>query len=69
MSAMKAPQAAPAPVPQRPNPSPLIKNGMARMAEGGSVKPVARGIIKERVTVTPTLRQMQYELMQAKKVK
>jgi hypothetical protein len=36
MSAMKAPQVAP--VAAKPNPSPLIKNGMARMAEGGKVE-------------------------------
>jgi hypothetical protein len=76
MSAMKAPQAAPpqaappqaaAPVVAKPNPSPLIKNGMARMAEGGSAKPVVRGIIKEQVTVIPNLDAMKLALMKAKR--
>ena len=35
-------------------------------AEGGSIKPVVRGIIKERVTVSPDKDVMQYELMGVK---
>lgn len=71
MAAMKAPQAAAVapPVVGKPNPSPLIKNGMARMAKGGSAKPVVRGIIKEQVTVTPNLDEMRYALLAAKKAK
>jgi hypothetical protein len=75
MSAMKAPVPAPmAPAPAQmakpvapPNPSPLIKNGMARMAKGGSAKPVVRGIIKEQVTVIPDLAAMKRALMKAKR--
>jgi hypothetical protein len=74
MAAMKAPVPAPAaqppavaPVVGRPNPSPLIKNGMARMAKGGSAKPVVRGIIKEQVTVIPDLAAMKRALMKAKR--
>ena len=36
-------------------------------AKGGAVKPVVHGIIKERVTVSPNLDAMQYELMSAKR--
>ena len=36
-------------------------------AKGGAVKPVAHGIIKERVTVAPNMDAMQYELMSAKR--
>ncbi len=35
-------------------------------AKGGSVKPTVRGIIKERVTVSPNMDAMQYELLSAK---
>ena len=35
-------------------------------AKGGAAKPVVHGIIKERVTVSPNLDAMQYELMSAK---
>ena len=53
----------------------VLKNGMPLYAKGGEVKkdvsretikPVAHGIIKERVTVSPNLDAMQYELMSAK---
>ena len=58
----------------------VLKNGIPMYAEGGEVddkakggvvsretiKPVAHGIIKERVTVSPNLDAMQYELLSAK---
>lgn len=52
----------------------VLKNGMPLYAKGGStgvsretIKPVAHGIIKERVTVAPNMDAMQYELMSAKR--
>lgn len=52
----------------------VLKHGMPLYAKGGSIgvsretiKPVAHGIIKERVTVAPNMDAMQYELMSAKR--
>ena len=47
------------------------KNGIPMYADGGvvsreTIKPVTHGIIKERVTVSPDLDAMQYELLSAK---
>ncbi|CAB4240910.1 hypothetical protein UFOVP56_32 [uncultured Caudovirales phage] len=51
----------------------LLKHGMPLYADGGEVsretiKPVAHGIIKERVTVAPDMDAMKYELMSAKRI-
>ena len=50
----------------------VLKHGMPLYAKGGAVsretvKPIAHGIIKERVTVSPNMDEMQYELMSAKR--
>jgi hypothetical protein len=49
----------------------VLKHGMPLYNKGGAVsretiKPIAHGIIKERVTVSPNADAMQYELMSAK---
>ncbi len=52
----------------------VLKHGIPMYAKGGkakvvsreTIKPVAHGIIKERVTVSPNLDAMQYELLSAK---
>jgi hypothetical protein len=37
--------------------------------KGGTIKPVGRGITKEKVTISPNLDAMQYELMSVKHFK
>jgi hypothetical protein len=37
--------------------------------KGGTIKPVGHGITKEKVTISPNLDAMQYELMSVKHFK
>ena len=49
----------------------VVKNGIPRYAEGGdvsreTVKPVGHAVVKEKVTISPNMDAMQYELMGVK---
>ena len=45
------------------------KNEPQQAKKGGTIKPVGRGITKEKVTISPNLDAMQYELMSVKHFK